>query len=82
MLTKLEKVVIKVIAKNEYSDSPGDPVWTFIIEDDTDLHSKQISGVVSSLTKKGLVGSNDAGKDSTVWLTKKGIKEYYNIKGA
>jgi len=79
-ITKLEKAVIAVIAKNEYSDSPEDPVWTFIIEDNTDLHNKQISGVVSSLTKKGLVNSIDDGKDSTIWLTKKGIEKYNKIK--
>lgn len=79
-LTELEKDVIIAIAKNEYSDNPGDPVWTFIIEDNTDLHSKQISGVVSSLTKKGLVDSNDEGKDSTVWLTKNGVEEYHKLK--
>jgi len=79
-LTELEKVVIRTLAKNEYSDDPGDPVWTFIIEDNTDLHSKQISGVVSSLTKKGLVDSNDDGKDSTVWLTENGVEEYHKLK--
>ena len=80
MLTEHEKTVVKIIAKNEYSDFPGDPVWTFVIEDFTDLHSKQISGIVSSLTKKGLVGSFDEGKDSTIWLTKKGVEEYNKIK--
>ena len=80
MLTILEKNVIKAIAESEYNDTPDEPTWTFIIEDNTDLHSKQISGVVSSLTKKGLVNSIDDGDDSTIWLTKNGVKEYKQIK--
>lgn len=79
MLTEPEKVVIKAIAKNEYTNEPNEPVWTFIIEDNTNLHSKQISGIVSSLTKKELVDSNNNGKNSTIWSTKKGIKEYKQI---
>ena len=79
-LTEFEKIVVRVLAENEYSDNLEDPVWTFIIEDNTNLHSKQISGIVSSLTKKGLVNSNDNGKDSTIWLTKNGVEEYHKIK--
>jgi len=79
-ITELEKDVILIIAKNEYGDDPGDPVWTFVIEDNTDLHSKQISGVVSSLTKKGLIDSIDDGINSTIWLTANGVEKYKLIK--
>lgn len=79
-LTEFEKIVVRVLAKNEYSDNLEDLIWTFIIEDNTNLHSKQISGIVSSLTKKGLVNSNSNGKDSTIWLTKNGVEEYHKIK--
>jgi len=80
-ITKLEKDVIMIIAENEYNDTPEEQVWTFVINDFTSLTGKQVSGVVSSLTKKGLVSSIDSGNDSTIWLTKYGLKEYSRIKG-
>jgi len=80
-LTELEKDVIVAITENEYSDVPGDPVWSFSIDYNTKITKKnQISGVVSSLVKKGLVVSQGWDKDDVVYLTKKGIDEYHKLK--
>lgn len=81
-LTKLEKDVIVAIAENEYSDIPGDPVWSFAIEHQTKIaKGKQISGIVSSLVKKGfIVSDTNPGDNNTVYLTKTGIEEYNKIK--
>lgn len=81
-LTELEKDVIVAIAKNEYSNIPGDPIWAFAIGHQTKIvKGKQISGVVSSLVKKGLVVSEtNPGDDDTVYLTKTGIEEYNKIR--
>lgn len=80
-ITELEKDVITAIVENEYVDIPGDSVWTWIIDSEAKItKTEQISGVVSSLVKKGLVVSIDAGKDSTVQLTEEGVKIYHKIK--
>ena len=80
-LTVLEKDVMRAIGENQYSDYPGAPVWSFAIEYHTVFTNKhQISGVVSSLIKKGIVVSEGDGKDSVVCLTKQGILEYEEIK--
>ena len=81
-LTELEKDVIIAIAENEYSDVPGNPVWSWAIDYETKITKKeQVSGVVSSLVKKGLAKCYDEGKDSTVHLTDAGVKTYHGIKG-
>jgi len=83
-LTDMEKDVILSIANSEYSDEPGDPIWSWNIADNTKITKKeQVSGVVSSLVKKGLVGSDgqSEGNDSCTWLTKKGIEAYNLLKG-
>ena len=82
-LTTLERDVIKAIAENQYSDEPGDKIWSWAIEYHTKITlKKQIPGVVSSLVKKGLVISIDGwGKDDdTVQLTEDGVKVYNSIK--
>lgn len=83
-LTELEKDVIRAIAENQYADTPDSPVWSFAISYHTKIaKKKQISGVVSSLVKKGLAISTEKydGKDDTVQLTEDGVAEYYKIKG-
>ena len=80
-LTELEKDVIIAITENEYSDSPGDPVWSWSVADNCKIiHKDQVSGVVSSLVKKGLAECYEEGKDSTVKLTDTGVKAYHGIK--
>ena len=80
-LTELEKDVIVAIAENQYADVPSDPVWSFAIDFHTKItKTEQISGVVSSLVKKGLAECWGEGKDSTVELTDTGVKAYHEIK--
>ncbi len=81
-LTELEKDVIVAITENEYSDVPEDAVWSWSVADNCKItHKDQVSGVVSSLTKKGLAECyNDRGKDSTIHLTDAGVKAYHGIK--
>ena len=80
-LTELEKDVIVAITENEYSDIPGDHVWSWSIADTCKItHKNQVSGVVSSLVKKGLAKCYEEGKDSTVKLTGTGIRAYRGIK--
>lgn len=72
ILTELEKQVIKQINQSEYGSEMGDPVWSWSISGK--VKGKQLSGVVSSLVKKGLVGSDDkSDKDACTWLTKEGV---------
>ena len=76
-LTELEKDVIKAIGGNQYADVPADPIWVFAVEYDTKIVTKkQISGVISSLSKKGLLVTDG----ETVHLTPEGVIEYNKIK--
>jgi len=80
-ITELEKDVIIAIAENQYADSPDSEVWSWAIEYETKITKKeQVSGVVSSLVKKGLAISSDYDNDRTVRLTAKGVGEYNQIK--
>jgi DNA-binding PadR family transcriptional regulator len=81
-ITELEKDVMIAIAENQYADSPDSEIWSFAIDFHTKITKKeQISGVVSSLVKKGLaVCSSEHGNDDTVRLTTKGVKEYNKLK--
>ena len=67
---------------SEYSDFPGSPIWSWSVADNTKIANiNQVSGVISSLVKKGLVISAEYDKkDSTVELTPSGIDEYKKIK--
>ena len=84
VLTELEKDVILAIVNSEYSDSPGSPIWSWSVADNTKITNiNQVSGVISSLVKKGLVISSEYDiKDNTVELTSNGIEEYKKIKEA
>lgn len=75
--TDMEKDVIRAIAENEYSDTPEDNVWVWVIADNCKITRKdQVSGIVSSLVKKDLVLTDG----ETIQLTEKGVIEYYKIK--
>jgi len=80
-ITDLEQDVIRAIADNQYANSPDDSVWSWAIEYHTKItKTEQISGVVSSLVKKGLACSEDYGTDRIVRLTVKGVEEYNRLK--
>ena len=79
-ITYNEKAVLESIPSSEYiSLEKNDkrvinlPTWTFTCED-SGIKGKPLSGVISSLVKKGLVGVENKEKDETIWLTKKGFE--------
>lgn len=81
-LTELEKEVLEGINNSEYGSELGDQIWSWSINCSIS-GTKTISGVVSSLSKKDLVISNEDGSDSTVSLTKYGIEicKQFNLLG-
>jgi len=85
-LTENEKRVLLAIKYNYYQPDNGEgidfngSIWSDSINDSnrpSGINGKELSGVVGSLAKKGLVDTSDDGKDSTVWITKNGM-EYLN----
>ena len=74
-ITKLEQELINTIAYNEYGDDITDPKWFWSVSDDFG-HVAQISGVVSSLKKKGLVDvdSQHSKYEHVIWLTDAGAE--------
>lgn len=75
-LTANELAVLNAIDESEYGDTLRDPVWTFTIEDNSALSGRVISGVVSSLHKKGLVISSGSGRDQQIEITAKGVEAF------
>jgi hypothetical protein len=81
LLTEMERQAIAGILESDYMDGlTGDDavdkvVWTW---SGNPFSSKRtFSGVVSSLTKKGFVGSEDnGGKDDVIWITRAGMDAY------
>jgi hypothetical protein len=80
-ITSNELKVLLSIINNDYqtfdkSDREliGSSTWTFVCED-SGIKGKSLSGTISSLTQKGLVGSTLGGKDSTIWITEAGYNE-------
>jgi hypothetical protein len=73
-LTALETDVLGAMYRSEYNDGMGRPsVWTWSVTENARVATvKQISGVVSSLTKKGLLSITEDGKDSFTNVTAKG----------
>ena len=72
-LTKLEKEVLEGINNSDYGEELGDHIWCGS-ERCSISGTKTISGVYSSLAKKGLVQVDKDGKDSVVWITDLGIE--------
>ena len=76
-LTSHEQEVLKAIAENEFQDFPGKegiishPVWSDCIY--CGVSGKALSGVISSLSKKGLM---EVSHDNTLWITKEGFQAY------
>jgi hypothetical protein len=76
-VTANELLVLEAILNSEYqnSDQPdelaGNPVWTSHVNP---FKSKPtFSGVVSSLCKKGLIGSQKDIEGDIIWLTQEGV---------
>lgn len=98
-LTTMEKKFMNAMRNNEYNDClqdydgtnwndllVGGCTWTFTAIDNSGLTPKQCTGVMSSLTKKGLIGSEQVntkrlGDEDTVWFTEEGAKLFINADG-
>jgi hypothetical protein len=80
-LTQKEKAVLESIPASEFICLEKNdlsvinlPTWTFTCED-SGIKGKALSGVISSLTKKGFVGiENEPSEGDSIWLTKKGFE--------
>lgn len=76
-LTQNETYVLDRLADNDFMDgltgrdAVGKELWSDCIYA-PDLPSTSIPGVVSSLSKKGLVKCAGTGRDATLWLTEAG----------
>ena len=80
VITPLEAdVILNGIAKSDFfGDSTNAPVWSEVIIDTCEQTTiSQLSGVVSSLSKKGLLVQSGSGKDASVKLTAEGYSYYY-----
>jgi hypothetical protein len=83
-ITPNELKVLLTIINNDYQtfdksdrDLIKSATWTFVCED-SGIKGKSLSGTISSLTQKGLVGSTGAGNDSTIWITEAGYNGLNN----
>ena len=80
VITPLEAdVILNGIAKSDFfGDSTNGTVWSEVIIDNCEQTTiSQLSGVVSSLSKKGLLVQSGSGKDASVKLTAEGYSYYY-----
>lgn len=82
-LTKLEEQVLLTIItsdwqEGEYEERINNPTW-YLEEDDVDMKPGQLSGAISSCVKKGYVGIEKDGNDSTIWITKLGYEKIKHI---
>jgi len=83
-LTHLELSVLRAIDCSEYGEDIADDVWTFSITDNMAADGatpKQLPGVISSLSKKGLVRICDVPGEETVGVTKAGAAAYIAAVG-
>ena len=83
-LTEMEKDVIIGIANNEFSNEPGDWVWSYSVHFNLKITSQtQLPGVISSLIKKGLVAHDNTGDElgDCLALTKDGVAAYRQLTG-
>ena len=74
-LTELETKLVENMITNDFGDAPDHHIWADCW--DCGKHgkfceSRQISGVVSSLVKKGIVVTEEDGRDGTFYLSEKG----------
>lgn len=80
LLTDLEKQVLKAVIFSDYNDheAPVDyPVWYIEASDyGIEMKPQQLSGAISSCVKKGYVGINKDGNESTIWITQLGFDTY------
>ena len=82
-LTTLELQVLTAIDNSEYGyDDIMEPVWFFSVADNMDCEAAQLSGIISSLHKKGLAHTFDEGtEDHIIQMTSEGVKAYIEEVG-
>ena len=77
-VTKFEIELLKAIVNSEFQDGQdpiGYPVWSFSCNPWEDEKPRRVSGVMSSLNKKGLAKSQaDYDKSQNIcWITEEGM---------
>ena len=85
-LTALELLALRAIDRSEYGEFLDEPIWAFSVADNIDksVAKKSVPGIVSSLSKKGLVHCSGGGQpisrgapdDATISMSDKGIEVY------
>jgi hypothetical protein len=78
-VTENEFNMIMNIAENNFSNQPGDTIWANSLADGPNgefINKLSFPGIISSLSKKGLVKTWGRGKDACVKLTEAGIEIY------
>lgn len=79
-LTALERAILHAIATSEYGEGIESTIWTFSVWDNIDHKAcpkrASLSGGISSLSQKGLVGVSGSGNEATIWATPAGIAAY------
>lgn len=73
-VTENEKLVLVSVLNCHYGEE-GDCIWAWAHNDSRKPHNlpkTTVSGVIGSLCKKGLMTSDDQGRDSTCGLTPEG----------
>lgn len=78
-LTKLEEQVLLAVINSDYQmgnydERINNPIW-YLEEDDVNMKPRQLSGAISSCIKKGYVGIEKDGNDSTIWITALGYNK-------
>lgn len=80
ILTELETKLVGNMVTNNYGDIPDHNIWSWAW--DEGVHGAfctkaQISGVIASLVKKGLIRSEGEGDDANIWFTEEGVQFLY-----
>jgi hypothetical protein len=77
-ITKLELEALRAIDNSEYGDSLGSDIWDWSVAQNIveGTSPKSVPGILSSLSKKGLVICNGEGKEATVGMTDMGQLVY------
>lgn len=79
-ITENEFAVLRAIDSSEYGSTCTDPVWVFSVSEHCGLKPRSVGGVVSSLSKKGLVATGDVGTpDAATAMTKEGAELYAQL---
>lgn len=83
-LTALEIEVLGAIANNDFmdgltgADAIGKEIWSDCINQKQSIVTNaQLPGVVSSLSKKGLIKCAGSARDATIWMTAQGVEAFW-----